>query len=43
MLRHKGMLKEALLNYEAKAKALLLIPNGSQPAKVKKNRHGNQV
>lgn len=35
-VRHKEMLEEALEAYKTKAKALLLIPNGSQPAKVLK-------
>lgn len=32
--KNKDLLKEALQSYEAKARALLLLPNGTQPARV---------
>lgn len=33
--RSRELLKEALQSYEGKARALLLLPNGTQPARVR--------
>ena len=34
--KNREALKEALQSYEDKARALLLLPNGSQPARVRR-------
>lgn len=33
--KNRDLLKDALQSYEAKARALLLLPNGTQPARVR--------